>query len=55
MQTVFNLIGGSPCGVKTSCGSSVVQGRGVIRLLRSATGLSKSFSNWKSLSHPGQL
>lgn len=46
MQTVFNLIGGSPCGVKTSsCGSSVVQGRGVIRLLRSATGLSKSFSN----------
>ncbi|XP_038008529.1 protein maelstrom homolog isoform X2 [Motacilla alba alba] len=36
----------SPCGVKTSpCGTSVVQGRGVIRLLRSASDLSKSFSN----------
>ncbi|XP_039569145.1 protein maelstrom homolog isoform X3 [Passer montanus] len=35
----------SPCGVKTSsCGASVVQGRGVIRLLRSASDLSKSFS-----------
>ncbi|XP_054370018.1 protein maelstrom homolog [Molothrus ater] len=36
----------SPCGVKTSpCGTSAVQGRGVIRLLRSASDLSKSFSN----------
>ncbi|XP_005491051.2 protein maelstrom homolog [Zonotrichia albicollis] len=36
----------SPCGVKTSpCGTSVVQGRGVIRLLRSASDLSKPFSN----------
>ncbi|XP_053790676.1 protein maelstrom homolog isoform X4 [Vidua chalybeata] len=35
----------APCGVKTSpCGASVVQGRGVIRLLRSASDLSKSFS-----------
>ncbi|XP_031362165.1 protein maelstrom homolog [Lonchura striata] len=35
-----------PCGVKTSpCGASVVQGRGAIRLLRSASDLSKSFSN----------
>lgn len=46
MQTVFNLIGDFPCGVKTSpCGASVVQGRGAIRLLRSASDLSKSFSN----------
>lgn len=45
MQTVFNLIGDSPCGVKTSpCGTSAVQGRGVIRLLRNASDLSKSFS-----------
>lgn len=56
VQTVLYLIGDSPCGVKTSpCETSVVQGRGVIRLLRSASDLSKSFRNWKSLSHPGQL
>ncbi|XP_063275325.1 protein maelstrom homolog [Prinia subflava] len=36
----------SPCGVKTSpCETSVVQGRGVIRLLRSASDLATSFSN----------
>ncbi|XP_057245896.1 protein maelstrom homolog [Malurus melanocephalus] len=36
----------SPRGVKTSpCGTSVVQGRGVTRLLRSTSDLSKSFSN----------
>ncbi|XP_014108977.1 PREDICTED: protein maelstrom homolog, partial [Pseudopodoces humilis] len=36
----------SPCGVKTSpCEANVVQGRGVIRLLRTAPDLSKSFSN----------
>uniref|UniRef100_A0A8C5T494 Maelstrom spermatogenic transposon silencer n=1 Tax=Malurus cyaneus samueli TaxID=2593467 RepID=A0A8C5T494_9PASS len=46
LQTVFNLIGHSPRGVKTSpCGTSVVQGRGVTRLLRSTSDLSKSFSN----------
>lgn len=46
MPTVFDLIGDSPSGVKTSpCGTSVVQGRGVIRLLRSASDLPKSFSN----------
>lgn len=46
MQTVFNLIGGSPCGVKTSpCETSVVQGRGVIRFLKMETDLSKPFRN----------
>lgn len=46
MQTVFNLIGDSPWGVKTSpCETSVGQGRGAIRLLKSASDLSKSFKN----------
>lgn len=46
----------SSCDMKTSFyGTSTMRGRGVTRLLESTSDLYKSFNNWKSSLHPGQL